>query len=601
MISTIRKLNQILIRKEKLQLLVLFFVITIMAFTQALGVASVMPFIGLVINPGFVFENRWLAWAYSFFRFENTQSFVIAVGIAMFAVIIFSNAISALATWMKIRLAWSNSHRLSLRLLEKYLSMPYAYFLNQHSADLSKNVLGEVKQLTSSYILPLLMLITKAMIVAFMLALLFLVDVGSSLMAIFVLGGVYAAIFFGINKKLKHRGALRMRSNKMRFKVVGEAFGGIKEIKVMRREKYFLKKYAQASKENIRHLSWSALVGLIPKFALEALAFGGITFFILLLLYTGGDVGQVVPMVALFALAGYRILPAFQQIFSSFTQMQFNQAVLERIHRDITGAGQAACPEAIYPKELPEPIPFRKEIRLQKLTYSYPRANTPVVADLNLVISHHTSVALVGATGAGKTTIADIILGLLTPQAGNLTVDGLPVNQDNILSWQLNLGYVPQHIYLMDDTVARNIAFGLADKDINRETLAKVAQVANIYDFITQELPNGFDTLVGERGIRLSGGQRQRIGIARALYHDPEVVVFDEATSALDGVTENAVLCAMENAARLKTLIVIAHRLTTVKNCDVIYMVDKGKIADSGTYDDLLKSNSQFQSMAKLK
>jgi ATP-binding cassette subfamily C protein len=578
----------------------LFVVVIIMAFTQTLGIVSVMPFIGLLMEPSLVYENEWLFRAYTLFNFQDAQSFIIAVGITMFVIIVFSNAISALAAWLKMRFAWKNSHRLSLLLLEKYLSMPYSYFLNQNSADLGKNVLGEVKQLTSSYILPMLMLMTKGIMVFFILTMLLLVDIMVSLVAVFVLGGSYALIYYRINIKLKQRGALRMQSNKMRFKTVSEAFGGIKEIKVLHRERYFLKKYAQASKENIRHLSWNAVVGQMPAFALEAITFGGIILFSLVLLIRREDMRQVVPTVALFALAGQRIMPSFQQIFTSFTQMQFNQAVLDRIYADITGAEQTGLPETITIKELPEPLPFEKEIRLKQVTYYYPNTRAPVIANLDLVILRHTSVAFIGSTGAGKTTLADILLGLLAPQEGEISIDGIPLDYEKVCRWQMNLGYVPQHIYLKDDTVAGNIAFGLADKDINRETLKNVAMIANIYDFITKELPHGFDTIVGERGIRLSGGQRQRIGIARALYHDPEVLVFDEATSALDGMTEDAVLEAMENASRLKTLIVIAHRLTTVKNCDVIYMIDKGKIIDSGTYTQLLHSNRQFQSMAKI-
>ena len=601
MITTFKKLRQILTRREQLQLVVLLAMILMMAFTQALGVASVMPFIALVMEPTQVYENEWLLRVYNLFEFQDEHSFIIGAGIAMLLIVVFSNMLSALTTWAKIKFAWQNNHRLSLRLMEKYLSMPYPFYLNKNSADLSKNVLLEVKHLTNSFLIPLLMMITKVTMVIFILAMLIWVDVIISLMAVLFLGGAYAAIFLSINKKLKHRGALRMQANKMRFKVASEAFGGIKELKVMHRELHFLKMYAKASKENVRHLSWNAVVGQIPAFAMEAIAFGAIILFILILLVTREDVQQVVPMVAVFVVAGYRLMPAFQQISNAFAQMQFNQAVLRKVHGDLTEGGNASLPIDFLVKELPEPLPFYREIRLSGVSYSYPNTAAPVIQNLELVIFHNTSVALVGATGAGKTTLADILLGLLFPEKGTLMVDGILVDQSNLCSWQLNLGYVPQQIYLKDDTVARNIAFGLADKEIDRDKLAQVAQVANIYVFIIQELPHGFDTMVGERGIRLSGGQRQRIGIARALYHNPEVLVFDEATSALDGVTEDSVLRAMENAARLKTLIIIAHRLTTVKNCDMIYLIDRGRIVDSGTYEHLLKNNSQFRSMAKVK
>ncbi len=604
MLNTFRRLNQILSRGEKIQLLVLLLTVILMSFLQVAGIASVMPFIALVLEPNLVYENEWLSRAYELFNFSDVHSFIIAIGITMFVFIVFSNAVSALANWLKMRFAWQNNHRLSRRLLEKYLSMPYSYFLNQNSSDLSKNVLGEVGHLTKDFMIPMLMLVSKGIMIIFILAMLLWVNVMVTLIAVFFLGGAYAVIFLSIRKKLKHRGALRLQANKMRYKAVSEAFGGIKEIKVMHREPYFIKKYSQASKEHVRHQAWKAVVGLIPGYALEALAFGGIILFVLLLIISmEGNVQRIVPLVAVFTYAGQKLMPAFQQIFDSFTKMQFNQTVITRLHRDITHGESPGQPRASLKlkQELPKPIPFNKEIRLNDITYYYPNTTIPVIANLNLVIKRNTSIALVGATGAGKTTLVDIILGLLIPQKGVIEVDGVPLNEDNIFNWQLNLGYVPQHIYLKDDTVAANIAFGLAEKDVDREMLYHVTKVANIYDFIVNELPQGFETMVGERGIRLSGGQRQRIGIARALYHDPEVIVFDEATSALDGATEDAVLEAMENAARLKTLIVIAHRLTTVKNCDAIYLIDKGKIVASGTYDYLLEHNQQFRSMAKVR
>ena len=601
MTSTIKKLREILTRREKMQVGALLIAIIAMAFFQAVGVASVMPFIGLVMDPNMVFENRWLYMVYDFFEFTSVKRFVIFTGVVMFLLIVLSNAISAFATWLKLRFAWMNNHRLSRRLLEKYLSMPYAYFLNQNSADLSKNVLGEVKNLTNSYLIPLLTIITKFMVIVFLLIMLLWVDVIVSLLALFVLGGAYGAIFWKVNKQLKYRGQQRMQANKMRYKAVNESFGGIKEIKVMNREPFFLSRFSKESLKMARLQSWNAVIGQIPRFALEAIAFGGIIIFVLVLLLTREDARQVIPLATLFAFAGYRLMPALQEIFTSFTKMQFNRAVLDRIYEDFIRVEEGAIKYTYAREKLAEKQPFKNAIELEDITYNYPNTSINVIKDINLVIKRHTSVAFVGTTGAGKTTLVDIILGLLPPQKGRLLVDGTAIDSNNTIKWQRNIGYVPQHIYLSDDTAAHNIAFGVPNSEINHQAVENAAKVANIHQFIVEELPQGYDTLVGERGIRLSGGQRQRIGIARAIYHDPEVLVFDEATSALDGATEEAVLQAMDNAAKLKTLIVIAHRLPTVKDCDMIYLLERGKIVAEGTYNQLLEENAQFKKMAKVR
>ena len=250
-------------------------------------------------------------------------------------------------------------------------------------------------------------------------------------------------------------------------------------------------------------------------------------------------------------------------------------------------------------KKKPSPINMQKELKLEEITFSYPGTRKPVIDNLNIKIGSNTSVAFVGKTGVGKTTIADIVLGLLRPCSGRILVDGVEITDENLSGWQKNLGYIPQDIYLLDDTVTRNIAFGVPNEEIDINIVEGVAQIANIHNFVTEELPDKYQTLVGERGIRLSGGQRQRIGIARALYHNPGVLVLDEATSALDGKTENEVFEAINNIARTKTLIIIAHRLTTTRDCDIIYILKDGKIVGQGKYKELMKSNAEFQKMAK--
>ncbi len=600
MLNDLRKLKQILTRREQLFFGVLFVALITMSFSKAIGVASIMPFLGLIMEPSMVHENRWLSLIYDLLSFDNVHAFTIFVGIIMFVIIILSNILSSFATWLKIRLSLMNNHRLSKRLLEKYVSMPYTFFLNQNSSELSKNVLSEVDDLTKSYLMPLLEVITNGLLIFFILFILFWVDIIISLLVLFSIGGVYTIIYWRVNQKLKYIGAKRMKANKMRYNSIYEIFGGIKEIKLMNREKYFLKNYCAASLRSTRYRSWNRVISQLPRFALEAIAFGGIILYSLTLMLTQEDARQIIPLAGLFAFAGYRLMPAMHEIFKSITDIRFTQPVLDRIHHDFMTGIRVDQVNNISKYDLSKPLIFLNEIRLDKITYNYPNTFYPVINNIDLTITSNTSIAFVGPTGAGKTTLVDIILGLLIPQKGALYVDDQVIDDINLKRWQANLGYVPQHVYLSDDTVASNIAFGVPDKEIDIMALDNASKVANIFNFIMNELPDGFNSVIGERGIRLSGGQRQRIGIARALYHDPSVLIFDEATSALDGITEEAILSALHNIAKMKTLIIIAHRLTTVKNCDRIYIVDKGKIIDSGSYQELLNRNKQFQAMAKV-
>lgn len=600
MFSLINKLLKILTTREKFQLAALLLAMIVTAFTQTLGIASVFPFITLIMQPSLIFENRWLYWIYQTFNFSSANSFIIFAGITMFFIIVLSNLISAFTTWLNFRFVWMNNHRLSRRLLEKYLSMPYPYFLNKNSSELSKNVLSDVSQLTGSFMIPLMNIISRGLAAIFILTMLLWINALASILTILVIGGTYALIYWRVNRNLKHRGEKSLAANLYRFKAVLEAFGGIKDIKVLNREDYFLDLYTHHSYQFARHNSWNAVVSQLPRFALEAIAFGGVIIFVLVLLIQRGDATQVIPLASVFAFAGYKLMFAMQEIFSCFTQMQFSRSLFDRIYADFMTPGQEGLQPAGQFKRAPNGILFNNEIVLRNISFTYYNTEQPVVKEINLVIKKNSSVALVGSTGAGKTTLVDIIIGLMLPQRGTMLIDQQPLSGENVRSWQRKIGYVSQHIYLTDDTVTRNIAFGIADQLIDREKVEQAARLANIEKFIENELPAGYDTIIGEHGVRLSGGQRQRLGIARAFYHDPEVLVFDEATSALDGVTEDAVFASILSTVRSKTLILIAHRLTTIKNCDQVYLMDKGRIVASGTYDSLLAENKLFRAMAKV-
>ncbi|ADQ13537.1 ABC transporter ATP-binding protein [Halanaerobium hydrogeniformans] len=598
MITSLKKLWDLFNKRERLQIFGLLIAILAMALAQVVGVASVMPFMDLVMNPEMIEESRVLNTLYNYFNFESINRFTIFIGAAMFFVIVLSNAISTFAIWLKMKFVWKNNHRLSLRLLKQYMAKPYSYFLVNNSSDLGKNVLQEVQSLTTQYLIQLVDLITYSLVALALISFLFITDFRVTLAAIFILGGSYGLIYFFTKKKMKTAGAERLEANKYRYKTANEAFNGVKQIKVRSKEEEFINRFAVHSSEHADLRAWYDIIRRLPRYILEAVAFGGIVLLVLYLIISGQEASQVVPIVSLFAFAGYRLMPALQKIFAGVSSLTFNSAVLDRIHEDIFETGQFAS--KAWPKEIPEALDFKDTIKAENLSFKYPGDNKPVLNNVSFEIEHHTEIGLAGATGAGKSTLVNIILGLLKFQSGKMTVDGVKLTEDNMRNWQQNIGYVPQDIYLCDDTISSNIAFGVPEDQIDMKAVKKATKIANIDQFIEDELPKGYDTIVGERGVRVSGGQRQRLGLARALYHDPEVLVLDEATSSLDNRTQKSVMEAINNIAEVKTMVMIAHRLSTVKDCDRIYLLEDGEIIDSGTYDELVEGNYKFRKLANL-
>jgi ATP-binding cassette subfamily C protein len=585
----ISKLNDLFDRKERIQFLVVIGVALLMAFFQAVGIASILPFINMVMNPDAIAGSKLLIHFFNLFNFKTVNSFIVFSGFVVLALLIIGNVVSAFSTWLKIHFSWKKNHQLSNALLRKYLSLPYAYFLNQNTSDLGKNVLVEVQQLTSSFLLPLTKIITDLILVIVILAMLIYVNPAMTLMVSAILVLLYFSIYFYFSNRLKTGGKERLEKNKERFKYADEALGGIKDIKILRVERFFLQKFSKSSSVFSSLQSWYQTVGQVPHYIIETVAFGGIVVLIIFLVSFDKSTKEIIPLVSFFAFAGYRLMPALQEVFNSLTTIKFNKVVLDKIHKDMSEGGLIG-ENSTFSREKIIPMPFEKEIKLENIYFSYPDSKKSVLENINIEIEKNTFVALIGATGSGKTTLVDLVLGLFSPNEGSLKVDGTRINENNTKSWQADLGYVPQQIYLSDDTVARNIAFGLPDEEIDMDQVKNVSQMASLHNFIENELSSGYDTNIGERGIRLSGGQRQRIGIARALYHNPQVLLLDEATSSLDNKTEKEVLAAIESIAKLKTMIVIAHRLTTVKNCDKVYVIEKGKIINEGSYDEIINS-----------
>jgi len=594
--GTIRKVLELLTPAERRRLWLVFAGVLASALLETAGVASVLPFLTVIANPNAVQDNDLLHWLFTTLGFSSVNWFLVFLGFVALGALVISNAMRAVVTWGMLRFSWMRNHSLSLRLLDSYLHRPYTFFLNENTATLGRNILAETSNVINGVLLPLLDIIARAMVLLFLIVLVMVVNPVLALLVAVAIGTIYGAIYLLLQRKLAWIGRGRLEANTGRFKAASEAFGGIKAVKLMGSEDIFVQRYSAHSYRLSNYLATAAVLSSIPRYALETVAFGGIILIVLYLLATRSDLAQVLPLAGLFTFAGYRMMPAIQQIFQGATQLRFNQAALDILHEALqAGAATAGRRDSVDI----QPLPFKDRLELHGITFRYPQTAEPVIPYLSLTIKAGSSIAFAGKTGSGKTTISDIILGLLPPTAGKILVDGVEIGSKNMHQWQRNLGYVPQDIYLLDDTVASNIAFGMAEGKVDMAAVERAAKIANIHDFIVGALPDGYNTMVGERGVRLSGGERQRVGLARALYHDPAVLVLDEATSALDGATEKAVFTAIENIARVKTLIIIAHRLTTVRKCDVVYVIEDGHIIASGTYDELMESNAKFQEMAR--
>lgn len=591
--TTLKNLFRILDRRERRQVLLLMPLLALSALVEVVGIASVTPFLAIVANPAAVEEHDLLSRLYEAGGFTDARTFLIGLGVIMFCLIVASNGLIALSTWAVLRFSWMRNHTIALRLLRSYLARPYLFYLERHSAELGKNLVAEVQQVVAGTVVPAMQATSKGIGALAVLGLLFYIDPLLALLTAGVLGGAYGLIYVGIRRRQRRMGKERVAANRSRYETLAEAFGGIKEVKLLGREREVMRRFTSPSYRFAKTTATNAVVAQIPRFALESVAFGGILVIVLYLLGTGRPFDSIVPVLGLYAFAGYRLMPSLQQIFKGLTNIRFNVAALEHLLKDLP-AGDVALPGEVAGS----PLELKDSIRLRDVTFGYPAAPKPLFRGLNLEIPAGSSIAFVGETGSGKSTLADLILGLLRPDDGVIEIDGRPLTDDDLRAWQANLGYVPQSIFLTNDTVARNIAFGLPDEEIDGEAVERAARLAAIHDFIQAELPDGYRTVVGERGIRLSGGQRQRIGIARALYQEPEVVVFDEATSSLDNVTERSVLQAITELTQGRTIIMIAHRITTAKHCDRTLILSGGEVVDSGRYDQLLNSSRRFRALA---
>ncbi|EIL88227.1 ABC transporter [Rhodanobacter fulvus Jip2] len=538
--------------------------VALMALAETGGVLSIMPFLSVLGRPDVIHQNHWLQLAYDRLGFEDARSFLIALGLVSIATVLGSSVFKTIVLHLLNRFIHLLRHSVSARLLSRYLRQPYEFFLTRNPSVLSRNVLSEVDQLLFNLIQPLSQLIAQGAVVLAVLLLVFLYNPPTALAIVIVVGLLYGGIYGLVRKRLVRIGTERQAANAHRFQSCNEVLGGIKDVKVTHAAMAYQEKFNRASRQLSRHMATSDTLSQSPLYFVEAVGYCGLILLALMLMLNRGDIAHVLPALGLYGFAAYRLLPSAQIMYRGLAKLKFSSAALDAIHHDLLlpDAETAALGPMLAPSE---------EIHLQDICYAYPSTpDKPVLDHFDLRIPAGTSIGITGKTGAGKSTLMDILLGLLQPQSGTMYVDDTVIDAGNVAAWQRAIGYVPQHIYLADASVAENIAFGVARKDIDMAAVERAARAAQIHDFVVDELKDGYDTSIGDRGIRLSGGQRQRIGIARALYRDPPVLFMDEATSALDGETENALNESIQGLSDTKTILVIAHKESSLKYCKKI-------------------------------
>ncbi len=566
MFTTLKQLWQILTPLDKRKLLLVLALVMIMALIEAAGVVSIMPFLAALSNPQIIESNAILKKLYAFFSSNTPQQFIMYLGFLSLIVVVVSTCVKISTLYALNHFASLQRHYFASRLLKIYLQQNYDFFIQRNSSTLIKNILSEVDQLMAAMIIPALNLISYGVVLLAMIGILLVYDPLMAVSTAGVLGGFYFSIYWLVRKKLDQIGGSFTDANSKRYQSCQEALGGIKDVIINDAKQGYLDIFDQYSRIFSRHIATRDTLGQIPLYIIETVGYGCLIILAIILVMSGKNVSHILPVLGLYGFAAYRMLPAAQIMYRSITQIKFAQQAFSVLEPEFSLEHRE--------DDSPSPssaIQFQKEIRIEDLSFAYPnRLDKPVLQDFNLTIGKNHSIGIIGKSGSGKSTLMDIMLGLLQPQSGRILVDGVELGLDHWSSWRKIVGYVPQHIYLADKTVAENIAFGVATDKIDMHAVRFAAQQAQIDSFITQQLSQGYDTLVGERGVMLSGGQRQRIGIARALYRNPQILFMDEATSALDMETEAAVNEAIQNLSGQKTMVIIAHRESAVSKCDRI-------------------------------
>jgi len=565
--------------------------ITVSSMWNIGSIASLMPFMQVVAEPERIQDIPFAVEVMERLSIESTSTFLMVAGSAVLFLFITGNLFLAFVIWVTIAFARRVSYQLATRLYSTYLSQGYPFFLGRNSSELIKNLFGETGIVAKNIVQPVMQVLADGILSLAIVVFLILADPKVAAIAAVVIGGGYGLIYFLFRALLMRASNRKVRYNKMRYSLASESLGAIKEVKLRSLEQFYYGQLSKASNRLEKAKGQTKSVSKLPRYFLEILVFGGMLAIVLVLFAGDYDTSRIIPLLSIYAMAGYRLLPSMQRVFAAVASVKGSHASIELIHEELSLAGDNELPS-----QPDEPMPFEEELRLEDISFSYEGTDLPVLEHVDVAVRKNHTVGIAGPTGCGKTTLVDVILGLLEPQEGRVLSDGVEITPENVRAWRANFGYVPQSIFISDTTIAKNIAFGLPDEEIDMEQVRFAARLASLDEYV-ESLPEGYETVLGERGVRMSGGQRQRVGIARALYRNPPILVFDEATSALDNTTEKVVMEAINQLSHQKTIIMIAHRLSTLEVADNVVLMDRGKVVDSGTYEELKKRHPGFWSV----
>jgi ATP-binding cassette, subfamily B, bacterial PglK len=586
-------LKRILTLRDRTVALALLAALFVGALLETAGIGLVLPFLAILGDPSLVARRAELAFLHGWIN-EASPGMVFGIlSVGLLGFFFLKNLFLAALTWWQLRFLRRQQQLVATRILEGYLSRPYEFFLQHNSSVLIRTVNYDVQVAFSQVLVPFATLLVEASVCVCIVALLLVMAPVTTLTATLLLGGGALLFLRASHQRMEHYAQVTYTTGQAMEQATDQALGGIKETKILGRERFWTEMFSRQAVLNLRAAYRASAFGNLPRLAIETLAVAGMVLVGVISVWQRGDVRRVLPLLGLFAVAAVRLMPSVNRMLLSLATIRNGLPAFEVVSsegRDTTTLRSEEAQRSV------EPLPFRSEIVVRSVTFTYTGAPAPALADISLTIRRGQSVAIVGPSGAGKTTLVDVLLGLLSPSSGEVLVDGLPV-QATIEAWQRNIGYVPQTVFLADDTIRRNVAFGLPDSEISDDLVSAALRAARLSEFIASQ-PEGLDARVGENGVRLSGGQRQRIGIARALYLSPPVLVLDEATSSLDAPTENEIRATVQALAGQKTILIVAHRLASVRLCDIVYFLVAGRVAAAGHFDELVACDAAFREFA---